>query len=103
MAKLIQAYNRYCPKIRWGKPAGHEEISAYISESTGLDKHESRMVLGKLHDAILHYTRQGRGVAPGPRSRTHAGRGQAQRSPGDVEIRVQFTALFRSTFCIPCG
>jgi hypothetical protein len=62
MAKLIQAYNRYCPKIRRGKPAGHEEISAYISESTGLDKHESRMVLGKLHDAILHYARQGRGV-----------------------------------------
>ncbi len=62
MAKMIQAYRRYGPKIRKGKPVGHEEISAYIAESTGLDKHESRMMLGKLRDAILHYTRQGRGV-----------------------------------------
>jgi hypothetical protein len=62
MAKLLQAYRRYGPQVQRGTTAGHDEISAYIAESTGLDKHESRMMLGKLCDAILHYARQGRGV-----------------------------------------
>jgi len=62
MGKMIQAYRRYGPKIQKGASAGHDEVSAYISESTGLDRHEIRMSLGKLQDAILHYARQGRGV-----------------------------------------
>ena len=62
MAKLIQAYGRYGPRIELGTTAGHEEIAAYIAESTGLDRREIRMVLGKLQDATLHYARQGRGV-----------------------------------------
>jgi len=62
MAKLIQAYRRYGPRIERGKAADHEEVSAYIAESTGLDRHEIRMVLGKMQDALLHYGRQGRGV-----------------------------------------
>jgi len=62
MAKLIQAYRRYGPQVQRGTTADHKEISAYFAESTGLDKHEARMMLGKLQDAILHYARQGRGV-----------------------------------------
>ena len=62
MAKLIQAYRRYGPQVQRGTTAGHEEISAYIAETTGLDKHQIRMVLGKMQDATLHYARQGRGV-----------------------------------------
>ena len=62
MAKMIQAYRRYGPQIVRGTTANLDEVSAYIAESTGLDKHEIRMVLGKLHDAVLHYAQQGRGV-----------------------------------------
>ena len=62
MAKMIQAYRRYGPRITLGAAVELDEMSAYISESTGLDKHEIRMVLGKLEDTILHYARQGRGV-----------------------------------------
>jgi hypothetical protein len=62
MAKLIQAYQRYCPRVKTGKTADLDEIAAYVAESTGLDKREIRMVLGKLQDATLHYARQGRGV-----------------------------------------
>jgi len=62
MAKLIQAYRRYGPQVQGGPLADHDEITAYIAESTGLDKHEVRMSLGKIQDAILHYARQGRGV-----------------------------------------
>jgi hypothetical protein len=62
MAKLIQAYRRYGPKVKRAKLVAHDYLSAYIAESTGLDKHESRMMLGKLHDAILHYARLGYSV-----------------------------------------
>ncbi len=62
MATFLQAIQRFRPRIRRGKPAGHAEISTYIGESTGLDRHEIRMALGKLSDALLHYARQGRGI-----------------------------------------
>jgi hypothetical protein len=62
MATLLQAYNRYGPRIQRGTLAGHEEIAAFIAGATGLDKHEIRCVLGKLQDALLHYARQGRTV-----------------------------------------
>ena len=62
MANMLQAYNRYGPKVRRGKVINHEQLSAYIAESTGLDEHESRMVLGKVRDGILHFVRLGYSV-----------------------------------------
>ena len=62
MANILQAYQRYRPRVVRGEPAGHAEIADYIGESTGLDKHEIRMSLGKLADAIIHYARMGRGI-----------------------------------------
>ena len=62
MATMIQAYQTYRPRIQRGIPADLEEVARFIALSTGLDHWQIHMVLGKLHDAIIHYARQGRGV-----------------------------------------
>jgi hypothetical protein len=62
MARMIQAYQRYRPRIRRNKLATLDHIADYISASTGLDKYEIKLVLGKLQSATLHFARQGRGV-----------------------------------------
>ena len=62
MAQMIEAYNAFRPRIRRGVTADLDEVSRFIAHSTGLDSCQIRMVLGKLHDATLHYVRQGRGV-----------------------------------------
>ena len=62
MAQMIEAYTLYCPRIRRGVTADLDEVSRFVAHSTGLDRCQIRMVLGKLQDAVLHYTRQGRGV-----------------------------------------
>jgi len=62
MAKIIQAYRRYGPKIKRDKTAHMSEIADFIVERTGVEKRVVCDVLKTLQDAILHFARQGRGV-----------------------------------------
>ena len=62
MAQIIEADALYGPRIRRGVTVDLDEIARFVAQSTGLDRCQIRMVLGKLQDAVLHYTRQGRGV-----------------------------------------
>ena len=62
MAHILEAYNLYGPRIRRGVTADLDEVARFVAQSTGLDDSQIRMVLGKLRDAVLHYTQQGRGI-----------------------------------------
>ena len=62
MASILQAYHAYGPGIERGRTVDLDEMARFMALSTGLDRCHIRMVLGKIHDTILHYARQGRGV-----------------------------------------
>jgi hypothetical protein len=62
MAKMIQAYQRYRPRVQTGKLVGEQQIAEFIAKHTGLHVYEVQMVLGELQDATIHFVRQGHGV-----------------------------------------
>lgn len=62
MAEKIHAVAAYAPKIILGLLAAMEEVIDYIASRTGLNRGEVRLILGELHDTVLHFNRSGRPV-----------------------------------------
>ncbi|MCA9936977.1 MAG: hypothetical protein KC415_23740 [Anaerolineales bacterium] len=62
MAKIVQAVRQYGPKLRYGRMAELDEVVEWMSQRTGLNKGEVLLLLAELHEAILYFNRNGRGI-----------------------------------------
>jgi nucleoid DNA-binding protein len=62
MAEKIHAVAAYAPKIILGPLTEMDEVIDYVASRTGLNRGEVRLVLGELHDTVLHFNRSGRPV-----------------------------------------
>ena len=59
MAKMVQAVQKFGPKVVYGPTAKIDELAGWMARSSGLNPHAARMALGELSDAILFYLRRG--------------------------------------------
>jgi len=59
MAKLIQAVQRYGPRIELNQTVQIDELAEWISGRTGLNKSELVMTLLELNEAITYFSRRG--------------------------------------------
>jgi len=59
MAGLLKAVRAYGPRIDLNKTADPLEVVEYISERTGLNRGEIRLVLDELHDTVLWFNKRG--------------------------------------------
>ncbi len=59
MAKIIQAFNTYGPKIDRNSTVQLDQVADWMAMRTGLNKSEVLMVLQELSDAILYFNKQG--------------------------------------------
>lgn len=59
MAQLLQAINRYGPRLDLNKTAQLDQIVDWMASRTGLNKSEVMMVLQELNEAILFFNGAG--------------------------------------------
>jgi hypothetical protein len=59
MAKLIQAFNKYGPKLDANPTVGIAQVAGYIEGRTGLNKSEIVMCLMELAGAVVFFNNQG--------------------------------------------
>lgn len=62
MAKMVQAVQKFGPKVVYGPTAKIDELAGWMARSSGLNPNGSRMALGELSDAMLFYLRRGSSV-----------------------------------------
>ena len=59
MANLLQAVNKYGPKIDLNKTAQLDRVVSWMSSRTGVNKSEVMMVLQELHEGIIFFASEG--------------------------------------------
>lgn len=62
MAKKIEALGAYRPRIELGSTVQRDELVEYLSSRTGINEGLLIFVLQEVRDAIISYSRRGRGV-----------------------------------------
>jgi hypothetical protein len=62
MAKIVNAVRQYGPRLDWSKTAQLDEVADWMARHTGLNRSEVLMLVAELHEAILHFNRNGRAV-----------------------------------------
>jgi hypothetical protein len=91
MATMLQAVNRFGPKVVYGSPVKIDELADLMARSSGLNANAAQMALAELKDAILFYLKRGSPVViPGlGRFKSTMGR--------DGELRLHFVPERRFT------
>ena len=59
MAKLIQAFSSYGPRLDLNKTAQIGQVAEFLASRTGLNKSEIVMVLQELNEAIVFFNKLG--------------------------------------------
>lgn len=59
MANLLQAVNKYGPKLELKTTAQLEKVAEWMTMRTGLNKSEVMMVLQEMSEAILNFNKDG--------------------------------------------
>lgn len=59
MANILQAVNAYGPKLDLNKTAQLDQVVAWMSSRTGVNKSEVLMIMQELHEGILFFNGQG--------------------------------------------
>lgn len=96
MAKMVQAVQKFGPKVVYGPTAKIDELAGWMARSSGLNPHAARMALGELSDAILFYLRRGSPV-------TLPGLGRFRVTVGRFgELRMH-TSCPSAPSCATCG
>lgn len=62
MAKMIQAYQAYSPRVKIQRMVEVDEVVRYISDRTGLNRSELLFALMEMHDCLYNYLRTGYSV-----------------------------------------
>jgi len=59
MARLIQAMQKYGPKVERSRTAPPEHVAGWLARGTGLNVSQVEMVLRELHEAVLYFNKIG--------------------------------------------
>jgi hypothetical protein len=59
MARILQAFNRYGPRLALNPTAQLEQVAGWMAMRTGLNKSEMMMTLQEINEAILYFNGQG--------------------------------------------
>ena len=62
MAKMIQAYQAYNPRVKIQRMVEVEEVVRYLAGRTGLNMSELLFALMEMHDCLYNYLRTGYSV-----------------------------------------